>query len=74
MRTKVGCKFFFYYYYFSLSWEDEYKEEGGWQNFWGKRGMVRMEGEGDKRLTTNCGDLDFVVSRKKKKKVFFCFF
>ena len=67
MRTKVGWKFYYYYYYFSLSWEDEYKEEGGWQNFGGKRGMVRMEGEGDKWLTTNCGDLDFVVSRKKKR-------
>ena len=31
-----------------------------------------MEGEGEKRLTTNCEDLDFVVWRKKK--VFFCFF
>ena len=28
--------------------------------------MVRMEGEGEKRLTTNRGDLDFVVWRKKK--------
>ena len=34
--------------------------------------MVRMEGEGNKRLNTNCGDSDFVVSRKKK--VFFCIF
>ena len=31
-----------------------------------------MEGEGEKRLNTNCGDLDFVVSRKKK--IYFCFF
>ena len=25
-----------------------------------------MEGEGEKRLTANCGDTNFVVSRKKK--------
>ena len=25
-----------------------------------------MEGEGEKRLNTNCGDSDFVVSRKKR--------
>ena len=31
-----------------------------------------MEGEGEKRLNTNCGDSDFVVLRKKK--VYFCFF
>ena len=74
MGIKAVWTFFFnYYYYFSLSWEDEYKEKGGWRNFGGKGGMVRMEGEGQKRLTTNCGDLDFVV-RRKKKKVFFCFF
>ena len=29
MAIKAGWKFFFYYY-FSLSWEDEYKKEGGW--------------------------------------------
>ena len=73
-RTRYGS-FFFYYYYFSLSWEDEYKEEGGWQNFGEKGRMIRMEGEGEKRLTTNCGDSDFVVLEKKKKSSdFFHFF
>ena len=33
-----------------------------------------MEGEGEKRLTTNCGDLDFVVWRKKKEGFFLLFF
>ena len=30
--------------------------------------MVRTEGEGGKRLNTNCGDSNFVVSLGKKKK------
>ena len=36
--------------------------------------MVRMDGEGEKRLNTNCGDSDFVVSREKKKGFSFAFF
>ena len=76
MGIKAGWTFYYYYYYFSLSWEDEYKEKGGWRNFGGKGGMVRMEGEGEKRLTTNCEDLYFVVRRKKKRfssTFFHCF-
>ena len=29
--------------------------------------MVRTEGEGGKRLNTNCGDSDFVISLEKKR-------
>ena len=36
--------------------------------------MVRMDGEGEKRLNTNCGDSDFVVSREKKKGFLLLFF
>ena len=36
--------------------------------------MVRMEGEGEKRLNTNCGDSDFVVSEKKKRFSFAFFY
>ena len=37
--------------------------------------MVRMEGEEEKRLNTNCGDLDFMVWMEgEEKRGLLCFF
>ena len=63
--TKVGWKVFFFIIIIFLFIGRTNTKKSGASKIWGKM-RDGPEGEGGKRLNTNCGDSDFVVSLEKK--------